>query len=631
MAWSSSEAAEFFSTKPDPPARKASAARSGSSFTVKKITLTSGIERMSCRAASRPLSWGMAMSSTTTSGRSFGAASSSARPSATAPTTSHSGSSSLTNASRSNRWSSASKTRGRFTSGSCLRCASAQRNTDADPRTVRRFRVDGELAPEREHALAHADESQPALANGQGVVEAGAVVDDTQSDRVGGPAQLDASVLRAAVLDGVRQRLLRDAIEAQRDLRRNRWRDLIRRELDLEAMAIGQLVAQARDRRREPELLQLRRVELMRELVYRRRQLPHLAQEIPYAGAELAHGLRGLLAQQIHLDRQQRQPLAEVVVELARDPPRFVLLRLEQPASQLAKLGLAQPQIPFRLPAVPHLNEQGHDQRRLENEERSGADDVPAVQIPEPWLAVTHNGRGGQSRLAEAPAPQLSPIHHVLVRAGGGSRDRLRALSGENPQTQARRVPPRPLEAHDVTTHDSAPDVRAHVTVDRSVGLSGKQLERLGRNERLSGGVLEDVQILDDALIGQVGDSLQEIIHRQPAQVDELDSLLVCLEPLPRDTLPVLVEARVARDDEHAPGPRLQAERQLERSDQVHLDRATDHVGRKRALANFLRVQRGVYDGDTGKDRLAILERKVERWREAGHDQVDLLARVFLP
>ena len=47
IAWRSSEAAEFLSKKPDAPARKASAASSGSSLTVRKITLTSGIRRLS--------------------------------------------------------------------------------------------------------------------------------------------------------------------------------------------------------------------------------------------------------------------------------------------------------------------------------------------------------------------------------------------------------------------------------------------------------------------------------------------------------------------------------------------------------------------------------------------------------
>src|SRR5262249_8189765 len=187
--------------------------------TVRKITFTLGIERLSCRAASRPLSCGMAMSRTTTSGRSFGAASRRARPSATAPTTSQSGSSSFTNASRSSRWSSASRTRGRFTSGSLPWAPSIQWNTDADSRTRQRLRVDRDLAAEREYALAHADESETTLAGGQLGIEPGAIVDDPQRDHIVAPAQLDTGVLCAAMLDGIGQRLLRDAIETQSRLR----------------------------------------------------------------------------------------------------------------------------------------------------------------------------------------------------------------------------------------------------------------------------------------------------------------------------------------------------------------------------------------------------------------------------
>src|SRR5262245_40637998 len=146
----------------------------------------------------------MATSSTTTSGRSFGAASRTARPSATAPTTSQSGSRSLTKASRSNRWSSASKTRGRFTSVSCRRRRSAERDTDVDPRAVGRLRIDGEPASQGEHALAHADEPEPALDRAR--VETAAVVDDPESDRVVRSVELHADVLRAAD-----HRLLREA------------------------------------------------------------------------------------------------------------------------------------------------------------------------------------------------------------------------------------------------------------------------------------------------------------------------------------------------------------------------------------------------------------------------------------
>src|SRR5881628_2974687 len=263
----------------------------------------------------------MAMSNTTTSGRSFGAASSSARPSVTAPTTSQSGSSSLTNASRSSRWSSASRTRGRFTCGSYSRRLHGfpQRDTGAEPGTARRLRVDRDLASEMTHPLAHADEPEPTLALDLPGVEPAPVIDDPQGDRVRSPTQRDLDVLGATVLDGISQPLLRDAIEAQGRIRRDRCRHLIVGELDLEAVVMSQLPAEAADRRHESELLQLRRMKLVRQAVHRRRQVPDLGQQLLYSCAELAR-FWGLLAQQIHLHRQEREALAQVVVQLTCDP-----------------------------------------------------------------------------------------------------------------------------------------------------------------------------------------------------------------------------------------------------------------------------------------------------------------------
>ena len=66
---------------------------SGSSFTVRKTNLTSGIVRRSCAQASMPLSPGIEMSSTITSAWVLAARSMSARPSQVVPTISHRGSS----------------------------------------------------------------------------------------------------------------------------------------------------------------------------------------------------------------------------------------------------------------------------------------------------------------------------------------------------------------------------------------------------------------------------------------------------------------------------------------------------------------------------------------------------------
>src|SRR2546425_11800244 len=164
----------------------------------------------------------MAMSNTTTSGRSFGAASSSGGPSVPASTTSQSGSSSLTNASRSSRWSSASRTRGRFTRVSyrwCLRGGFSQRDTDVERGAARRLRVDRDLTAERTHPLTHADEPEPTLALDLPGVEPTPMINDPQVDRVRSPTQRDLGLLGAAVLDGISQSLLGDAIEAHGRIR----------------------------------------------------------------------------------------------------------------------------------------------------------------------------------------------------------------------------------------------------------------------------------------------------------------------------------------------------------------------------------------------------------------------------
>jgi len=74
-------------------------------------------------------------------------------------------------------------------------------------------------------------------------------------------------------------------------------------------------------------------VELVRQVVHGRRQVSDLRQELLHLCFELARRRRGPLAQEIHLHRQERQALAQVVVQLTRDPPGFILLGLEQPAS----------------------------------------------------------------------------------------------------------------------------------------------------------------------------------------------------------------------------------------------------------------------------------------------------------
>src|SRR5262245_4172569 len=304
---------------------------------------------------------------------------------------------------------------------------------------------------------------------------------------------------------------------------------------------------------------------------------------------------------------------------------------MQEPPGQSSKLDLAYPKILFRPLAVHHLDQQSNDQGGLQNEERYGADDLPSIQIPQAGLSVAHVGPGRQARLAEAPTPHLSPVDHVLVGARLRPGNRIRSLACHNSQAETRRIPSRQLEAHHAASDNSTSNVGAHVAVDRSVGLGRYQLERLGRNERLAGAVLEDVHILNDALAWKMGYPLPELVHRQSGQVHELQSAFVTAESLARRALPAGIEARAAYDDKHAPGHRLEAQGELERAHQVHLDRNTDHIGRKLARLNFLLVEHDEHQRHPGENRRAILEREVERGCQGSDEKIDLLALVLLP
>src|SRR4030095_7413235 len=114
--------------------------------------------------------------------------------------------------------------------------------------------------------------------------------------------------------------------------------------------------------------------------------MPDLTHQLLYADIELGGRLWRLLAQELHLHGQERQPLAQVVVQLARDPPRFLFLSMQEPPGQSSKRDLADTEILFCSLTVHHLDEERHDQRRLQGEERRSADDLPPIQIPQARL-----------------------------------------------------------------------------------------------------------------------------------------------------------------------------------------------------------------------------------------------------
>ena len=112
---------------------------------------------------------------------------------------------------------------------------------------------------------------------------------------------------------------------------------------------LRQLTLQALQRRDEAHQPQLGRMQPVRQFV-------HAAGNIlrPVHGV-VGHRDRvalGRAAEQLEVDLQQRHLLADVIVQLARDPRPFGFLRVQQPRAKIADAFVAAAQLEF---AAPHL------------------------------------------------------------------------------------------------------------------------------------------------------------------------------------------------------------------------------------------------------------------------------------
>src|SRR4051794_36284545 len=247
--------------------------------------------------------------------------------------------------------------------------------------------MDRERTAERFHAFHHAEQPEALAPRGLDV-ESHAIVADGHREPAGAPAQVHRHFTRLAVLDCILYSFLNDPEQAQHQIWRQRRWHVVVAETGGDADA-RQIEAQLVDGGDEAEELQLRRMEAVRKLV----------QALGYA---LRHrqGLRGTplsiigAVQRFELNRQHEHPLADVVVELACDAGTLAFLGAQQTRREIAvaliapeQLALARPQLSFRLPPSPALDQQPGNQDALREEQSGGADDVAFVTVSDRWIA----------------------------------------------------------------------------------------------------------------------------------------------------------------------------------------------------------------------------------------------------
>ena len=274
------------------------------------------------------------MSATMTSGRNLPAASMSWRPSSTTPTRSNSGLSRLVSASATMRWSSARRTRGRC--AALIRILLLYGHPGDDPGALAGGALDVERAAHQAHAFAHAGEAEVHPLSGMPGLEPDAVVGDGEEQPVADLAKRDVRAACSRVAGHIAQRLLSDPEQAERGVLGERARQRAEVRGDVELAPARPPSALRAQRLGESQLLQDRGVQLVGQRV------DVLAQ----AHQPFADGLHGLGLLSVRsgefgaadLDRQHGEPLAHVVVQLAREQGALLFLGADEAAAQFARL-----------------------------------------------------------------------------------------------------------------------------------------------------------------------------------------------------------------------------------------------------------------------------------------------------
>src|SRR3954451_19064319 len=256
----------------------------------------------------------------------------------------------------------------------------------------------------------------------------------------------------------------------------------------------------------EAEEPQLRRMETVRELV----------QALGYALRQ-RQGLRSAplsilgAVQRFELNRQHEHPLADVVVQLARDPGTLAFLGSQQTRREIAvaliapeKLALARPQLSFRLSPSPALNQQPGNQDALREEQSDGAEDVGFVTVPDRWISKPDERAGGDARFVDAPAPKLAPVDLIDVQMESSDRDRIGRLAAEHAEGELADT----LDGILLDVETAANDAMVHRRVDPAIGWGIRRrcnsIDVLQWVELVTGPILADEHVVDSRALRQL-------------------------------------------------------------------------------------------------------------------------------
>ena len=196
--------------------------------------------------------------------------------------------------------------------------------------------------------------------------------------------------------------------------------------------------------------------------------------------------------QSVDADRDIRQLLADVVVQIAGDVGARRFLGVDEAAGHVPDAIVAGAQRRFARPdrvvgaAQPRaLPQQPGDQQQLRDHDDDRRHDVGAVQFPRGRHAEADVRARGKQRLVDAPAPQLPPVEHRPDAAP------LRwECSGRRTLQDAERHLAETLGVGDAAAHHAADHALAEIRVEarcKSAPARPRRSREASRRERSRG------------------------------------------------------------------------------------------------------------------------------------------------
>src|SRR5262249_14543330 len=188
-----------------------------------------------------------------------------------------------------------------------------------------------DVPSQRSYAFMHAGQSQasPVLRDST-EIEAGPVILNNQLERLSRSQKINRDQGCIRVFPDISQALLKDAVQAHRDVRRETAGDILLIKLDLESAIVGYFFNVGAHGSRQREGVQKLRMDFMRQMA---KVVQNFTETFPHrfhAGTERRHGTVQDFLHAPSFENQGRNSLAIIVVDVAGDAAPLLLLSNKQ-------------------------------------------------------------------------------------------------------------------------------------------------------------------------------------------------------------------------------------------------------------------------------------------------------------